>query len=176
MGAEMKPYIGTISPEHRFIAITTDGIHFIDPDIFEKIISNSPDLKSASERLAALARWFGGHDNASSALFDLRPLIDDLRKKTNSIAQISDPFSTLALAWAKDDREISSKHEQGSEALDAEKVKDDQRAAISTGRSKSAKKANKRKKTSKKSKPKEKVQLEIHIEGSDSSEGEDADR
>jgi serine/threonine protein phosphatase PrpC len=71
MGKGMQPHIAPIPNDARQLAITTDGIHFIESTTLEAVLTHSAGLKPASERLAALARWCGGPDNASSALVDL---------------------------------------------------------------------------------------------------------
>jgi PPM family protein phosphatase len=76
MGEGMQPHVQAIATGIRNLAITTDGIHFVEPPTLQNILSHTIELKSASERLAALARWCGGPDNASSAMVDLQSLLE----------------------------------------------------------------------------------------------------
>lgn len=68
IGKGLKPHISRIEPNLRSIAITTDGIHFLDSFLLETIYSKAPDPRSAADRLLALSRWFGGPDNATIAI------------------------------------------------------------------------------------------------------------
>lgn len=68
IGKGLKPHIDKIEPAVRSIAITTDGIHFLESSLLESIYLRAPDRRSAADRLLALSRWFGGPDNASIAI------------------------------------------------------------------------------------------------------------
>jgi PPM family protein phosphatase len=68
IGKGLKPHISRLEPIVRSIAITTDGIHFLESSLLESIYLKAPDRRSAADRLLALSRWFGGPDNATIAI------------------------------------------------------------------------------------------------------------
>jgi serine/threonine protein phosphatase PrpC len=68
IGNGLKPHLDRVDPSARSIAITTDGIHFLESSLFESIYLSAPDRRSAADRLLALSRWFGGPDNATIAI------------------------------------------------------------------------------------------------------------
>lgn len=69
MGDGIQAHIKRLIPDQAYL-MTTDGLHFVEKSTFEKVIANSPNHRSVSERISALARWCGSPDNASSAIFD----------------------------------------------------------------------------------------------------------
>jgi PPM family protein phosphatase len=68
VGKGLQPHINRLESAARSIAITTDGIHFLDNNLLKSIYLNAPDRRSAADRLLALSRWFGGPDNATIAI------------------------------------------------------------------------------------------------------------
>ncbi|WP_349371117.1 protein phosphatase 2C domain-containing protein [Salinarimonas sp.] len=71
IGEGLVPHIGRLDPDIATIYITSDGIHYLDQHLLTEMIRKAPEPKAAAERLVALARWFGGHDNGS--IVALRP-------------------------------------------------------------------------------------------------------
>ncbi|QRG09985.1 protein phosphatase 2C domain-containing protein (plasmid) [Xanthobacter dioxanivorans] len=104
MGAGMRPHIRTVPSGAIELALTTDGIHYIDADTLASVLFHAPDSKAAADRLSALARWCGGHDNASMALVDLQALSMPSARGQDGGVQLWDPFGTMAVTWV---REIS---------------------------------------------------------------------
>jgi PPM family protein phosphatase len=103
MGKGMRPHVQSIPLSIRNLAITTDGIHLVDSATLESILSHASELKSASERLSALARWCGGNDNASSAIVDLQSLMQEVHKGRDDGIQMWDPFGDLTAIWIRGD-------------------------------------------------------------------------
>jgi PPM family protein phosphatase len=163
MGEGMQPHVRPISGDTQQLAITTDGIHFIEVAILESILSNSTGMKSASERLSAITRWCGGPDNASSALVDLPSLMQEVHDGAYNAIQLWDPFGSLTAMWLRADpavdREAST---DASENARASKP-DEPRQANHEKRRPSSKKSKGNKKSGQ---PKEHIQLEIQIERS----------
>jgi serine/threonine protein phosphatase PrpC len=96
MGDGIRPHIMPIDPTANQIALTTDGIHFIDPSTLYRIFLNTNDPKSLVERLSALSRWCGGHDNASIAYVNIRQL-EALPEHASDLISLADPFGALSL-------------------------------------------------------------------------------
>lgn len=175
MGPGMRPHIRTVPNGVIELALTTDGIHYIDADTLASVLFHAPEPKAAVERLSALARWCGGHDNASMALVDLQALSMSGSRGQEAGVQLWDPFGTMAVTWV---REISESPrplavaapETNPPATNVEKS-DRYRKERKGGRRSS-------KKTGQDiSPPKEAVQLEIQIEKStDARDGDDDSR
>ena len=97
MGPGMRPHIEQLSPSVQNIALTTDGIHYIEPHVFDSVLRNAPSPLSAAERLVALSRWCGSPDNASGAFFNLASLIEGQRGIPDVPVQLWDPFGTAMM-------------------------------------------------------------------------------
>lgn len=74
MGSELEPHIAEF--EHKAadsVILTTDGIHYLSstPSLLGQIVSNAPDPGTCVKRLAELAKWCGGPDNATVAMISL---------------------------------------------------------------------------------------------------------
>lgn len=173
MGAGMQPHVRLVPAGARNVAITTDGIHYIEPDTFQSVISNAADLKSACERISALARWCGGHDNASSAFLNVQSLAHGLRKNDGISVRLWDPFAMLEALWTRDD-DISTEvrppgvNEPVSPTIQRRirnQLREPNRANPKPKQS--TRKAKSRKKTGS---AKEDVQLEIQVEPASESE------
>jgi len=70
MGQGIQPHIITF-PDHseiQNILLTSDGMHFLNKQTMESVIKNASDSALAIRRLIELAKWCGGHDNASGII------------------------------------------------------------------------------------------------------------
>jgi PPM family protein phosphatase len=74
MGASLQPCIRTLPSTVGELALTTDGIHDVEPQTFDNILFHAPEPKIAAESLIAMAKRCGGRDNASLALIGLKAL------------------------------------------------------------------------------------------------------
>ena len=168
MGEGMQPHVMPIPDDSKQLAITTDGIHFVESATLESVLRHSNNLKAASERLSALARWCGGPDNASSALVDLPPLAQEVSKGEDTGIELWDPFGSLTAMWVRpdvltiEDKQVNAAIHENSPAANFDNPE----------RASSAPKNSKRKPTSSK-KPKQNrrerqsqkdIQFEIKIE------------
>ncbi|HGM6311860.1 MAG: PP2C family protein-serine/threonine phosphatase [Pseudomonas putida] len=71
MGEGISPHLIDIPLDSVNLAITTDGVHYVASSTLDAVLYNAPDVKAAAERMAALAKWCGSPDNASSAVMEL---------------------------------------------------------------------------------------------------------
>ncbi|WP_411959089.1 PP2C family protein-serine/threonine phosphatase [Pseudomonas sp. s4] len=92
MGEGISPHIIEVSPSVRSLAITSDGVHYVDSKTFEDVLFFAPDIKSAVERVSALSRWCGGPDNASVAMIDVLSLMSKVCEPTDDSVQVWDAF------------------------------------------------------------------------------------
>ncbi|WP_146232192.1 PP2C family protein-serine/threonine phosphatase [Pseudomonas mosselii] len=141
MGAGISPHLVDVSSDAQSIAITTDGVHYVDSKTFDDILYYSPDIKSASERISALSRWCGSPDNASSALMDLPGLkVKVLESEPDSVelwdafghvsfAEVIVPKSNLALIQhelglhGRKDESLTKNESQRTKKIKSSKVK-----------------------------------------------------
>ena len=167
MGEGMQPHLAAIPHETKNLLITTDGIHFIGSPLLEKILSNSNNIKMATERLAALARWCGGPDNASSASIDINTLTKLFFTDKEGGIQLWDPFGSLTAIW------VDANDLRIANPIVCRPQNVNERQAESTPKKKNRRASTKQKrKTSNKASPKtvanrapkEELQLEIQIE------------
>ncbi len=169
MGEGIQPHVRSVPIGVRHLAITTDGIHFVASDTLESILAHAPDLKSASERLAALARWCGGHDNASSALVDLQSMMRQIHNSSGDGIQLWDPFGTLTAMWITAYASAPDGRQGHADALPTPNAEQRQKPQPPHPAPKQieGKPLTKRTKRGKKNEPpKEDIQLEIHVEPS----------
>ena len=178
MGDGMLPHVKAVPINLRQLAITTDGIHFIEPATLESLLANSPGLKGVSERLAALARWCGGPDNASSAVVDLQAFMNTIGEDHDNSLQLSDPFGNLSTIWLRTeakpqvDASVSAAIDESSEPAPKETL---DRGRLPVGpRRRTSSRGSKTAKAGKQLK--EKPGVEIHIEQSAAAEEPDEDR
>jgi serine/threonine protein phosphatase PrpC len=101
MGSGIKPHVVELPNAADMVAITSDGIHYIEVKTFEQILLNASTPRSAAERLAALSKWCGGHDNGSLAVFDLKTAARGLGASLEPSVQLWDPFGTMTTIWIK---------------------------------------------------------------------------
>lgn len=172
MGEGMQAHILPIPHNVENLALTTDGIHFIDAPVFESVLSHSPELKSVSERLAALARWCGGPDNASSAVVGLQSLLEQLRHDSDNGIEIWDASGSLIPIWIDEQRNFDDGAIAGPASLSRSEL--DDAGAAHDEHGKNMKTQRRSKKTKKKKTTKtEDGQFEIRIERSPSSDESD---
>ncbi|TWC38623.1 serine/threonine protein phosphatase PrpC [Pseudomonas sp. SJZ079] len=70
-GDDLEPHIDDFNGEQvDAVVLTTDGVHYLapSPGWLGRIVVNSPDAGSCAKRLIELAKWCGGHDNATVAM------------------------------------------------------------------------------------------------------------
>lgn len=106
MGESMQATIMDLPTHQEFCAITTDGIHGIEEKTLSKVLENSSGIKQASDRLAALSRWCGGHDNATSAIFDVNAISEALSLYNASGIQLWDAHGDLTTLWLRDEDQV----------------------------------------------------------------------
>lgn len=101
MGQEIEPHIISFSNEKLLsnILLTSDGTHFLDEHTMASIIKHSTDRAIAARRLIELAKWCGGHDNASviiatDILSSLTPTFDP------QVIEIWDAFGEIQIVNA----------------------------------------------------------------------------
>jgi PPM family protein phosphatase len=103
MGESMQPQIADLSHIEDFCAITTDGIHGIEEKTLNRIFENSSDIKQASERISAVARWCGGNDNSTSAIFDMGEISAALAHYESSGVRLWDAGGDLTTLWLREE-------------------------------------------------------------------------
>jgi hypothetical protein len=166
MGEGMRAHILSVDSGINSLAITTDGIHFIEAPVLERVLLHSPDLKSASERLSALARWCGGPDNASSAMVDLQVLLEQIKNEIESGIEVWDSSGSVIPMWIEKDVQNSvDVANPGAGPLQGN-LAEGTRPALDEPKQASKAKRSKKTKAKKQLVPKDDIQLEIQIDRS----------
>ena len=65
MGDGLRPHIQRIQESFDLVFLTSDGVHSLEQDVFNKIVLHSNSTDELCERLVSTSVWTGGHDNAS---------------------------------------------------------------------------------------------------------------
>lgn len=94
MGEGIRPHVVPLPLEAKQVYLTTDGVHYIEPNTLSDIIKHAEKITQVVERLIATARWCGGPDNATVSALDLELLNFEESLDDASIVQISDPHSS----------------------------------------------------------------------------------
>jgi len=167
MGEGMQPHVRPIPSGFTNLAITTDGIHFVDAVTLESILAHSLELRSASERLSALARWCGGPDNASSAMIGLQALLGQIRSDGGNGIEIWDSSGSMIPIWMEEGLRGASHHVNTPATA---QPLPSQQADTNPNDPQQVPNKKQRSKKAKAGKSKEDIQLEIQIERSPSSD------
>ncbi|MGX7006175.1 hypothetical protein [Caballeronia sp. KNU42] len=66
-GSGLEPHVDHLptDPEVRMV-LTSDGVHYLPHAVLGGIIKHATDVGTVAKRLVDVARWCGGHDNASA--------------------------------------------------------------------------------------------------------------
>lgn len=96
VGSGLRPHVSQLDPGISELVLTTDGAHYVEPDIFERILSTAPDLKARTDRSIALARWLGGHDNITVAAVDLSKARSQAEGSSDRITSLFNPGTDLS--------------------------------------------------------------------------------
>ncbi|KUR21145.1 PP2C family protein-serine/threonine phosphatase [Enterobacter hormaechei] len=102
MGESMQPKIAELTDAGEFCAITTDGIHGIEEKTLNKLFVNSSDIKQIAERLCNVSKWCGGHDNATSAILNLKNIAESLSHYEVNGIRIWDAQGDLTTLWLRE--------------------------------------------------------------------------
>jgi len=100
MGEGLEPHIILIPESSESIFLTSDGVHFINKQTMQMVIQASSDSAIAVRRLIEVAKWCGGHDNASVIAFRPLPAPPALLHEPG-IIQVWDPFGELQIISAE---------------------------------------------------------------------------
>lgn len=100
MGDGLQAHISEMEILDQKFVITTDGAHSLESKTFNSILNNSTDIKSAAERILAVSRWCGGHDNATVAILDMLPAYKKIYEEGGGV-QLWDPFGNLTTMWLR---------------------------------------------------------------------------
>jgi serine/threonine protein phosphatase PrpC len=95
MGEGIRPHVAPLIPEAKQVYLTTDGVHYIEPQTLSDIIKHTEKITQVVERLIATARWCGGPDNATICAIDLELLSFEEHIDDTAVVQISDPLSSM---------------------------------------------------------------------------------
>jgi len=73
MEQSIEPHIISLptKPKLSSVLLTSDGVHFLDKCTIELVSNHASDSALAMRRLIELAKWCGGHDNASAISLNL---------------------------------------------------------------------------------------------------------
>lgn len=81
------------------LIITSDGTHLVGDDVVGRICAATSDPAHVVQRLAEIAKWFGGPDNASAICIDLTGLDGLLGAREDPAScRIWDPFGEIEIA------------------------------------------------------------------------------
>lgn len=99
MGEGIQPHITKLTQEISQVYLTTDGIHYIEPQTLSDIVEHSDAVIQVVERLVASARWCGGPDNATICAIDLELFSFDEYFDSDEIIEVSDPFGKMQFVF-----------------------------------------------------------------------------
>jgi serine/threonine protein phosphatase PrpC len=159
VGPSILPRIDLLPPGVKDVLLTSDGAHFVEPDLLRQVVIHANDPRRIAERITALSRWLGGPDNSSVCTLRLPDLMDHLNEAPPSVATVWSGASELQIIHDNqlDNRMIPSTNTLRDQASN--------RSEPSTPQQSRAK--GKKRKHNKSKKRPQPAQLEIKIDNSD---------
>lgn len=115
MGDGIQPHIAKLTQEVSQVYLTTDGIHYIEPQTLSDIVEHADRVIQVVERLVASARWCGGPDNATICAIDLELFSFEEYLYSDEIIEFSDPFGTTQFAFEISPIKVANSTENHSE-------------------------------------------------------------
>lgn len=104
MGEGMQPHVRMSNSTHKRIAITSDGVHYINPEAFAAIAEHAPSIRTFAERVSAAARWCGSPDNATLMAIEIGDKSNNFGEISPGVAVFFDSFSSLEIVPSKEQR------------------------------------------------------------------------
>lgn len=108
VGKDIEPHFVDLSStsDQATIMLTSDGIHFLDPQILRSIVRNAESLATAARRLSELSKWCGGTDNASVLIASsIRALAPNSQTDSLGVIEVWDAFNEIQIINAGIHRE-----------------------------------------------------------------------
>lgn len=99
MGNGIEPHTLPKQLLDESLLLSSDGAHYLDKQVMQSIIHNAKEPALAVRRLIELAKWCGGHDNASVAMVSPFVLQSQLFEESG-IIQVWDPFGEVQIIAA----------------------------------------------------------------------------
>jgi PPM family protein phosphatase len=169
MGQGIEPHIISLSDSTKSpnILLTSDGIHFLDKRTMELITENATDSALAIKRLIELAKWCGGHDNASAIVANFYTMTLENSNLNRGELEVWDAFGELRVIIAQNSttNTESSKSVLEIKTVNKEKVvKKPRNQKRSTSTSSSLKEKKIKKKEGEHAETKATPQLQIDFE------------
>lgn len=99
MGQGIEPHIIPSAEATKLpsILLTSDGVHFLDKRTMELVTKHASDSALAVRRLIELAKWCGGHDNASAIIANLSAIVPEKTNLNLGEIEVWDAFGELRL-------------------------------------------------------------------------------
>lgn len=181
MGEPMQPKISDLPHMDGFCAITTDGIHGIEEKTLSRLLANSENIGEASERLNSVAIWCGGHDNSTSAIFDVGEILPALTRYEGYGIRLWDAGGDLTALWLRDEdhafnaKQVKSRNEEYEAEQNCSPPLQLENQLVLGGEQKKTKSYTKKSRKKKEEHPPEKIQLDIEIDNPNEQGNADAD-
>ncbi len=119
IGDALEAHVDVVADVGSTLLLTTDGVHFIDPDYLSKVIHHAPDLGLCARRLVELSKMLGGPDNASVAVLSLDALTGDPEPYLDGAFEAWDPFGELQVIFDRGQRRFESTSRPHAHAAEA---------------------------------------------------------
>ncbi|MBN4055980.1 serine/threonine-protein phosphatase [bacterium AH-315-J23] len=117
MGDGLSPHIEMIKRQHGQIFITSDGVHNLDPIVFNKIALNASSPSELANRLMNTALWTGSKDNVSIVTVSEDSLFESMKIQTDTEVTVWCPKGELQIIWPNSYQDRSPKLENQTAKL-----------------------------------------------------------
>lgn len=97
IGPDIEPHVARFPtvPETKLL-VTSDGVHYLQPDLMAKVVSHAPEMGLSVRRLIELSKWCGGHDNASALMISPDEYVElPVSPAELGVYEVWDPFGEV---------------------------------------------------------------------------------
>nr|WP_314467957.1 hypothetical protein [uncultured Novosphingobium sp.] len=109
LGRGLRPHLKVPSGRGSLI-LTSDGVHFVDENVFADILTHANSPRAKTERLSALARWLGGPDNATIAVVDLEQVPSRNEAASKAMLEVWPCGAESLNVWRLPERDVTPPH------------------------------------------------------------------
>lgn len=105
VGEGLEPHVVSLPTTYEQYLITSDGLHYVDQTVLRMVADHAGEPGLTAKRLTEIAKWCGGHDNGSVAIFSPNSLREYSGDNSESdLVFVWDPYGELQIFNPENDK------------------------------------------------------------------------